>query len=166
MKKLMIISYINDQEDIEIPDELANLLKDAFEEVARLHNLTSNVEVDINIIDDKQIHELNRMYRNVDRPTDVLSFALDEDAGEPKLLDEQGVHLLGDILISAQTAKKQADEFGHGLTREIIYLAVHGFLHLLGYDHMVDADKKIMRAKEEEILREINLSEEFFTREK
>jgi probable rRNA maturation factor len=95
-----------------------------------------------------------------------LSFALDEDGGEPKLLDEKGVHLLGDVLISAQTAKKQADEFGHGLNREITYLAVHGFLHLLGYDHMTESDKKIMRTKEEEVLRAINLSEEFFTREK
>lgn len=162
----MIISYINDQDNIEVSDKLENSLKDAFEIVARLHNLSGNVEVDVNIIDDEQIHELNRMYRNVDRPTDVLSFALDEDGGEPKLLDEKGIHLLGDVLISAQTAKKQADEFGHGLTREIVYLAVHGFLHLLGYDHMVESDKRVMRNKEEEILREINLSEEFFTREK
>ena len=162
----MIISYINDQDNIEVSDKLENSLKDAFEIVAILHNLSGNVEVDVNIIDDEQIHELNRMYRNVDRPTDVLSFALDEDGGEPKLLDEKGIHLLGDVLISAQTAKKQADEFGHGLTREIVYLAVHGFLHLLGYDHMVESDKRVMRNKEEEILREINLSEEFFTREK
>lgn len=162
----MIISYINGQDNIEIPDELENSLNNAFEEVARLHDLASNVEVDINIIDDEQIHELNRVYRDVDRSTDVLSFALDEDGGEPKLLDEKGIHLLGDILISAQTAQKQADEFGHGLTREIIYLAVHGFLHLLGYDHMIEVEKRVMRAKEEEILRGINLSEEFFTREK
>lgn len=162
----MIISYINDQDDIEFSDELEDSIKKAFEEVAKLHNLASNIEVDINIINDEQIHELNRVYRNVDRSTDVLSFALDEDGGEPKLLDEKGVHLLGDVLISAQTAKKQADEFGHGLNREITYLAVHGFLHLLGYDHMTESDKKIMRTKEEEVLRAINLSEEFFTREK
>lgn len=162
----MIISYINDQMDIEVSDELENYLKKAYEEVAKIHNLANNVEVDVNIIDDERIHELNRVYRNVDRSTDVLSFALDEDGGEPKLLDEKGVHLLGDVLISAQTAQRQADEFGHGLNREITYLAVHGFLHLLGYDHMTENDKKIMRNKEEEVLRAINLSEEFFTREK
>ena len=68
---------------------------------------------------------------------------------------------MGDIIISAETASRQAEEFGHGLEREIVYLAVHGLLHLLGYDHMKDEDKAVMRAKEEEALREIRLSEEF-----
>ena len=104
---------------------------------------------------------MNRDYRNVDRATDVLSFALDEDGGEPELVGGPEVHLLGDIIISAETAARQAEEFGHGLEREIVYLAVHGLLHLLGYDHMQEEDKAIMRAKEEEALREIKLSEEF-----
>ena len=119
-------------------------------------------EVDITIVDDEEIHQLNRDYRNVDRPTDVLSFALDEDdEDEPELMEGQP-HLLGDIIISAETATRQAEEFGHGLEREIVYLAVHGLLHLLGYDHMVEEDKVIMRAKEEEALSAINLSEENF----
>ena len=75
---------------------------------------------------------------------------------------EGQLHLLGDIIISAETATRQAEEFGHGLEREIVYLAVHGLLHLLGYDHMVEEDKVIMRAKEEEALRAINLAEENF----
>ena len=118
-------------------------------------------EVDITIVTDEEIHTLNRDYRNVDRATDVLSFALDEDGGEPELVGGPEVHLLGDIIISAETAARQAEEFGHGLEREIVYLAVHGLLHLLGYDHMQEEDKAIMRAKEEEALREIKLSEEF-----
>ena len=119
-------------------------------------------ELDITIVDDEEIHQLNRDYRNVDRPTDVLSFALDEDEeDEPELMEGQP-HLLGDIIISAETATRQAEEFGHGLEREIVYLAVHGLLHLLGYDHMVEEDKVIMRAKEEEALSAINLSEENF----
>ena len=69
---------------------------------------------------------------------------------------------MGDIIISAETASRQAEEFGHGLEREIVYLAVHGLLHLLGYDHMTDEDKAVMRAKEEEALREIRLSEDFW----
>ena len=137
-------------------------MQDGLNAVATLHDLDDMTEVDITIVDDEEIHQLNRDYRNVDRPTDVLSFALDEDdEDEPELLEGQ-LHLLGDIIISAETATRQAEEFGHGLEREIVYLAVHGLLHLLGYDHMVEEDKVIMRAKEEEALRAINLAEENF----
>ena len=137
-------------------------LHDGLNAVAHLHGLDDMTEVDITIVDDEEIHTLNREYRNVDRPTDVLSFALDEgEEDEPELIDGPEEHLLGDIIISAETAQRQGEEFGHGLEREIVYLAVHGLLHLLGYDHMTEEDKKIMRAKEEEALREIRLSEEY-----
>ena len=101
----------------------------------------------------------------MDKPTDVLSFALDEDCedeDEPELIGGPEEHLFGDIIISAETALRQAEEFGHGLEREMTYLAVHGMFHLLGYDHMTEEDKAEMRAKEEEALRAINLSEEYF----
>ena len=157
----MIISLENDQDIIVIPEKLEQLLSDGLNAVAKLHGLGEKEEVDITIVTDEEIHALNRDYRNVDRSTDVLSFALDEDGGEPELVGGPEVHLLGDIIISAETAARQAEEFGHGLEREIVYLAVHGLLHLLGYDHMQEEDKAIMRAKEEEALREIKLSEEF-----
>ena len=157
----MIISLENDQNIIEIPEKLEHSLSDGLNAVAKLHGLGEQEEVDITIVTDDEIHALNRDYRNVDRATDVLSFALDEDGGEPELVGGPEVHLLGDIIISAETAARQAEEFGHGLEREIVYLAVHGLLHLLGYDHMQEEDKAIMRAKEEEALREIKLSEEF-----
>ncbi len=157
----MIINFENDQEKITLGEYLEQRLQDGLNAVARLHNLSDMTEVDITIVDDEEIHSLNREYRNVDRPTDVLSFALDEDGGEPELVGGPEEHLLGDIIISAETAQRQADEFGHGLEREIVYLAVHGLLHLLGYDHMTDEDKVVMRAKEEEALREIKLSEEY-----
>ena len=157
----MIISLENDQDIIVIPERLEQLLSDGLNAVAKLHGLGEQEEVDITIVTDDEIHTLNRDYRNVDRATDVLSFALDEDGGEPELVGGPEVHLLGDIIISAETAARQAEEFGHGLEREIVYLAVHGLLHLLGYDHMQEEDKVIMRAKEEEALREIKLSEEF-----
>ena len=157
----MIISLENDQDIIVIPERLEQLLSDGLNAVAKLHGLGEQEEVDITIVTDDEIHALNRDYRNVDRATDVLSFALDEDGGEPELVGGPEVHLLGDIIISAETAARQAEEFGHGLEREIVYLAVHGWLHLLGYDHMQEEDKAIMRAKEEEALREIKLSEEF-----
>ncbi|MBR4847241.1 MAG: rRNA maturation RNase YbeY [Phascolarctobacterium sp.] len=158
----MIISMENAQDKIELGEYLEQRLQDGLNAVAKLHDLDDMTEVDITIVDDEEIHQLNRDYRNVDRPTDVLSFALDEDdEDEPELLEGQ-LHLLGDIIISAETATRQAEEFGHGLEREIVYLAVHGLLHLLGYDHMVEEDKVIMRAKEEEALRAINLAEENF----
>ena len=157
----MIISLENDQDIIVIPEKLEQLLSDGLNAVAKLHGLGEQEEVDITIVTDDEIHALNRDYRSVDRATDVLSFALDEDGGEPELVGGPEVHLLGDIIISAETAARQAEEFGHGLEREIVYLAVHGLLHLLGYDHMQEEDKAIMRAKEEEALREIKLSEEF-----
>ena len=157
----MIISLENDQDIVEIPEKLEQLLSDGLNAVAKLHGLGEHEEVDITIVTDEEIHVLNRDYRNVDRATDVLSFALDEDGGEPELVGGPEVHLLGDIIISAETAMRQAEEFGHGLEREIVYLAVHGLLHLLGYDHMQEEDKVVMRAKDEEALREIKLSEEF-----
>ena len=158
----MIISMENAQDKMVLGEYLEKRLQDGLNAVAKLHDLDDMTEVDITIVDDEEIHQLNRDYRNVDRPTDVLSFALDEDdEDEPELLEGQ-LHLLGDIIISAETATRQAEEFGHGLEREIVYLAVHGLLHLLGYDHMVEEDKVIMRAKEEEALRAINLAEENF----
>lgn len=158
----MIISMENAQDKIVLGEYLEKRLQDGLNAVAKLHDLDDMTEVDITIVDDEEIHQLNRDYRNVDRPTDVLSFALDEDdEDEPELMEGQ-LHLLGDIIISAETATRQAEEFGHGLEREIVYLAVHGLLHLLGYDHMVEEDKVIMRAKEEEALRAINLAEENF----
>ncbi len=158
----MIITLENDQDKLQISEELERLLTAGLNVVAGMHGLSEQTEVDITIVDDEEIHMLNRDYRNVDRPTDVLSFALDEEsAEEPELLGGPEEHLLGDIIISAETAFRQAEEFGHGLEREIVYLAVHGLLHLLGYDHMTDEDKAVMRAKEEEALREIRLSEEF-----
>ena len=158
----MIICMENAQDKIALGEYLEKRLQDGLNAVAKLHDLDDMTEVDITIVDDEEIHQLNRDYRNVDRPTDVLSFALDEDdEDEPELMEGQP-HRLGDIIISAETATRQAEEFGHGLEREIVYLAVHGLLHLLGYDHMVEEDKVIMRAKEEEALSAINLSEENF----
>ncbi|MEA5091761.1 Endoribonuclease YbeY [bioreactor metagenome] len=158
----MIVSLENNQEKIEIPMELEELLTKAMNIVARNSKLSENTEVDITIVTDEEIHVLNRDYRGVDRPTDVLSFALDEGEEEPEILGSEAEHLLGDVIISAERAAAQAEEFGHGLKREIVYLAVHGLLHLLGYDHMVEEDKVVMRAREEATLRELDLSEEFF----
>ena len=158
----MIVTLENNQDEIQVPEELEATLKKAMDIVAAKEGLRDNAEVDITLVDNEEIHALNKQYRGIDRPTDVLSFALDEGDEEPEVEDEEVEHLLGDVIISAPKAVEQGEEFGHGLTREMTYLAVHGMLHLLGYDHMVEEDKKVMRAREEEILRELDLAEERF----
>lgn len=161
----MIINLENTQEQVALESVVLERLQEGLQAVARLNDLSAEAEVDVTIVDDEEIHELNREYRGMDKPTDVLSFALDEDSedsDEPELLGAPEEHLYGDIIISAETALRQAEEYGHGLERELTYLAVHGMFHLLGYDHMTEAEKAVMRAKEEEALRAINLSEEFF----
>ncbi|MCM1131216.1 MAG: rRNA maturation RNase YbeY [Anaeroplasma bactoclasticum] len=97
-------------------------------------------------VDDTKIHEINRTYRNVDRVTDVISFALCDDP-DNELEDE-----LGDIFIDLEQAFRQAEEYGHSPAREVAFLAVHGYLHLCGYDHMTKEDEEIMCQKQEEIL--------------
>ena len=120
-------------------------------------------EDDVKYVLEVNANSLIRVGDEVDfEEEDLSDEEIDEESEEePELLGGPEEHLLGDIIISAETASRQAEEFGHGLEREIVYLAVHGLLHLLGYDHMTDEDKAVMRAKEEEALREIRLSEEF-----
>ena len=100
-----------------------------------------------------KIREINRDYRNKDAVTDVISFAF-EEVEDVKYED---VRFLGEIYISYERCKEQAASFGHSVRREFSYLAVHGLLHLLGYDHMTEEDKKVMRALEEEILNEYDI---------
>ena len=158
----MIVTLENNQEKVSIPEALEEDLTKAMNVVAELEALSPQTEVDITLVDDAAIHELNRTYRGIDRPTDVLSFALDEGEEEPEVDDDEIEHLLGDVIISAPTAVRQGEEYGHGLEREMTYLAVHGMLHLLGYDHMEEKDKLIMRKREEEVLRRLDLAEENF----
>ena len=111
------------------------------------------VNFNVIIVDNDYIHKLNKEYRGIDKPTDVISFAL-EDTNDIKYDD---FRLLGDIYISLDKAKEQAIEYGHNLRREICFLAVHGFLHLLGYDHMKKEEEKIMFARQELILNEAGI---------
>lgn len=121
------------------------------EKTAEVHELSPYTEVSLVLVDDDYIHELNRDYRGIDRPTDVLSFALNEGE-EPDVIDGPQESLLGDIIISLPTALRQAEEFNHSLERELAFLAVHGMLHLLGYDHEEETDRQVMRQQEEHIL--------------
>ena len=112
-------------------------------------------ELSVALVDDREIHRLNLQYRGLDRPTDVLSFALQE-AEEPELHAEcEGEQLpiiLGDVIISTETTQRQAEERGHSFERELLILLIHGILHLLGYDHIKDSDAEEMEALERRIL--------------
>ena len=109
--------------------------------------------VSVSFVDNAFIHELNRDYRKIDRPTDVISFAfLDGEEDRQDQLNGKGIVCLGDIYISIDKAKEQAEEYGHSLNRELSFLFVHGLLHLLGYDHMTPEDEKVMFALQDEIL--------------
>lgn len=109
------------------------------------------------IVDNEFIHELNKTYRGIDRETDVITFALEDD---DTMVLPDGIRVLGDIYISIDKAKSQAKEFNHSLLRELSFLAVHGFYHLLGYDHMNKEDEKVMFARQEEVLSECGIKRE------
>ena len=108
-----------------------------------------NTSFNLIIVDNNYIHELNKNYRHIDRETDVITFALED---EDTVIIPDDERILGDVYISLDKAKAQAEEYGHSFLREICFLAVHGFYHLLGYDHMTEADEKVMFAKQEEVL--------------
>lgn len=115
-----------------------------------------NVVFNIILVDNEYIHALNREYRGIDRPTDVITFALEDT----KDIDYDNFRLLGDIYISLDKAHSQAVEYGHSFEREICFLAVHGFLHLLGYDHMEKDEEKIMFDRQELILNETGITKQ------
>ena len=123
-------------------------------EFACKHLNIENPLLNIVIVDNDRIREINKEYRNKDAVTDVISFAFEE----VKDVDYGNVRFLGEIYISYERCKEQASEFGHSVRREFSYLAVHGLLHLLGYDHIKEEDKKVMRALEEEILNEYDIT--------
>ena len=127
------------------------------------------VQVEISFVDKEQIRLLNKKERNVDKATDVLSFPTLNLKPMQKIkikdfkddIDQETKHLmLGDIIICEDVAKKNAEEYGHSYERELCYLIVHGFLHLLGYDHMEEDDKKVMRALEEAVLKKYKITRE------
>lgn len=161
----MKLEWNDDQDIYPIDPSLIELLERILQEAAAMEGIQEG-EVALTFVDNEQIHELNREYRGIDRPTDVLSFALNESVEEEldilyEIEDEQELDemndLLGDIIISTERAKEQADEYGHSLEREIGFLFVHGFLHLLGYDHQDEPSEQIMMDKQEAVLEKVGL---------
>lgn len=115
-----------------------------------------DVFLNLIIVDNEYIHNLNKLYRGIDRVTDVITFALEDE--DSLVLPKEVGRNLGDIYISIERAKEQASEYGHGLLRELSFLAVHGFYHLLGYDHMNPEDEAIMFKKQEEVLNDYGIT--------
>jgi len=134
------------QKGVPIDDKITGLVEKAALAVLEAEGCPENTEVSIVFTDDEYIGELNRQYRGIDSPTDVLSFAQHEGEAMPDMEEED---LLGDVVVSLPAAVRQAEEYGHGLQRELVYLTVHGILHLLGYDHQDSEGAAEMRAKEE-----------------
>ena len=152
----MEIVLSNRQEKMAVTPAMEDTVKKVLQKAAELYGLSEGVEVGVTFLDDATIQELNRDYRDKDRPTDVLSFALNE-GDEPEIVDAPEEELLGDILISLETTARQAEEYGHSLERELAYLTVHGMLHLLGYDHEEPADQAEMRLEEEAVLASLGI---------
>lgn len=126
---------------------------------AEKEGVQDQAEVSVTIVTNEEIREINRDYRGKDTPTDVISFALEEEGeDEVEIVGADMPPVLGDIIISADRTKEQAEEYGHSFMRELGFLAVHGFLHLLGYDHMTKEEEEEMFSKQKDLLDEYGLT--------
>lgn len=144
------VDFSNRQQDILIDQDTMDFLTKVIETTLELEDLRQDSYVSVSLVGEEEIQALNRDYRNVDAITDVLSFPLDES-----LID---LLILGDIVINTKRVMEQAKEFNHSYKRELGYLCAHSTLHLLGYDHEVEIEKKIMREKEEKVMNYLDLT--------
>ena len=148
----------NNQKTIKVPVGIRTLIRRCCQAVLVMEQFPHDAEVSVSFVSNAEIRNLNRIYRKKDSVTDVLSFPLGVD-GKYDISKETGCALLGDVVISLETAMRQADLYGHSLEREIGFLTVHSMLHLLGYDHVNGGlEKTIMREKEEEALARLGLT--------
>ncbi|WP_342472683.1 rRNA maturation RNase YbeY [Metasolibacillus sp. FSL H7-0170] len=138
-----------------------DLVERLLQYAAKEEQVDDGSELSITFVTNEAIHEINREYRDKDQPTDVISFALEElGEGETEIIGEGLPRVLGDIIISVERTQEQAEEYGHSFERELGFLALHGFLHLLGYDHMNEQDEKEMFDKQNAILSSFGLGRE------
>lgn len=148
----MEILINNRQDKLTISNSLISNIKKAVLICLEIEKYNTNVEISLSFVDNEEIRKINKEFRNIDSPTDVLSFPLDIDF----FIENVNIPL-GDIIISTEKAKEQSLDFGHSLEREIIYLVIHSMFHLLGYDHLENEDSVIMRSKEKEAIRKIGI---------
>lgn len=158
-KMSLRIYFENEQEKYRVSYNLKMLLREAIETTLDFEDFQNVCEVSVTFTDNEGIRELNKKFRQIDKPTDVLSFPLfdfEGDCEEPPI--DEIISNLGDIVISLERAKEQAEEFGHSFKREVAFLTVHSMLHLLGYDHeRSEEEDREMRAKQSEIMRIMGL---------
>lgn len=137
------------------------LITDLLELASTVEKTPQHSEVSITIVSDAEIQEINREYRGVDRPTDVISFEMQDDLDDlPLDVQRQVGNMLGDIIVSIDRAREQAAEYNHSVEREVGFLVVHGFLHLLGYTHDSEEEEQQMFTRQKEILRQYGLKRE------
>lgn len=157
------VYFENEQTVMPFEEEYKQLLRKTVAECLKSENIRFGCEVNILLTDDISIQKINRQFRNIDRSTDVLSFPMaDMEKGKITSQSEdydrdKGLLLLGDIVISTDTAIRQAEEYGHSLQREIAFLTSHGMFHLLGYDHIEKCDEHVMMSKQELVLEKLGL---------
>ena len=154
----MNVIISNYPESLDFDDMITESVREAALKVGELYGL-GNAEVSVTLTDNAYIHTLNKRYRDIDRPTDVLSFALNE-SDEPETVGGAGIDVMGDIVISVERAREQAAEYGHSLRREVSFLTVHGMLHLMGYDHMEDADRIEMENEQRIVMEKLGITRE------
>lgn len=150
----MEIEIRREPEHLTVSMEDMDAVRRVVETVGRLYG-AEEAEVSVTLTDDAHIHVLNREYRGVDRPTDVLSFALMESE-EPEIIGGAS-EVLGDLVISLERVQAQAEEYGHSALRELSFLTVHGMLHLLGYDHMEEDERLEMETEQRHVMEELGI---------
>ena len=152
------ITYLNLEENNEYEKTVKKVLDKCFEEEGLSD---SKLIITVTFTIPEEIRKINKEYRNIDRATDVLSFPMfEKEELDEMIKNKDFMHedVLGDIIISIEKVKEQAEEYGHGFERELSYMLVHGFYHLMGYDHIEEEDKKIMRPKEDKILEALKIT--------
>ena len=150
MDKIRVL-ITNDQKAVKIPTGSRLFIRRCCNAVLKMENFEGPADVSVTFVDNDRIQEINREHRNIDAVTDVLSFPLGEN-GKWDIDPETGAQQLGDIVICVPRAVEQAERFGHSFQREMGYLTAHSMLHLIGFDHMEDEERKIMEEKQESIL--------------
>ncbi|MBP3915958.1 MULTISPECIES: rRNA maturation RNase YbeY [unclassified Clostridium] len=160
----------NRQDKIEVNDELINIINEVCEQSLKAEEMNVPYQISLLFVDNEEIREINRDTRGMDKATDVLSFPMLEYPKDKVFKDvykdtkfneiylDGDELVLGDMVLSLERAKEQSIEYNHSFNREVCYLVVHSILHLLGYDHMEDEEKKRMREREEEILGNLNIT--------
>lgn len=153
----MNIDFVFDNEVENFENNYEQDFTAIIEQALKTLGIEDDVEVSCVLVDDERIHEINREYRHIDSSTDVISFAMEDN---DQFYVEGMPRTLGDIFISVDHAKKQAEEYGHSLRREMCFLFTHGILHLLGYDHMTDEQEKEMFGLQDQILGALSIERE------